>query len=380
MRRLVRPGAYVPLVYVRAIGNGASSRYRVGNPFWCRPHKHMESSSSAGTIVKIDKAASTQRRGGRSTLLTQAIATNALAVFCLIFFAVLVLNVNSGGDDRRTEMILLMLAIAVVLSLNIFLLRRQFAPLEELVSTMEEIDLSKPGVRADLPRKATEDIADLIGSFNTMIERLEDERLGKVQATVEAQEAERARVARDLHDEANQALTAVILRLQAAEQDAPPELAAEINEAKQLAGQAMEELLQVVRQLRPTTLDMGLRNAVSSQVTDFSDRTGIKAEYNFTGDHTRRLGDERELAIYRVVQEALSNIVQHADASRVDVTLEIAESIVLTVEDNGSGFDPTAPTGRFGVTGMRERAMMVGGNLEIQSRPGGGTTLRMEMP
>lgn len=330
--------------------------------------------------MKIDKAASTQRRGGRSTLLTQAIATNALAVFCLIFFAVLVLNVNSGGDDRRTEMILLMLAIAVVLSLNIFLLRRQFAPLEELVSTMEEIDLSKPGVRADLPRKATEDIADLIGSFNTMIERLEDERLGKVQATVEAQEAERARVARDLHDEANQALTAVILRLQAAEQDAPPELAAEINEAKQLAGQAMEELLQVVRQLRPTTLDMGLRNAVSSQVTDFSDRTGIKAEYNFTGDHTRRLGDERELAIYRVVQEALSNIVQHADASRVDVTLEIAESIVLTVEDNGSGFDPTAPTGRFGVTGMRERAMMVGGNLEIQSRPGGGTTLRMEMP
>ncbi len=340
----------------------------------------MESSSSAGTIAKIDKSASAQRRGGRSTLLTQAIATNALAVFCLIFFAVLVLNVNSGGDNRRTELILLMLAIAVVLSLNIFLLRRQFAPLEELVSTMEEIDLSKPGVRADLPTKATEDIADLIGSFNTMIERLEDERLGKVQATVEAQEAERARVARDLHDEANQALTAVILRLQAAEQDAPPELAAEINEAKRLAGQAMEELLQVVRQLRPTTLDMGLRNAVSSQVTDFGERTGIKAEYSFTGDHIRRLGDERELAIYRVVQEALSNIVQHADASRVDVRLEIAESIVLTVEDNGSGFDPTAPTGRFGVTGMRERAMMVGGKLEIQSRPGGGTTLRMEMP
>lgn len=328
----------------------------------------------------VDPPAPPKRRASRATLLTQAIATNALAVFCLIFFAVLVANVNSGGDNRRTELILLMVAIAIVLALNIFLLRRQFAPLEHLVETMDEIDLSKPGVRADVPPRATEDVAELIASFNTMIERLEAERLGKVQATVEAQEAERARVARDLHDEANQALTAVILRLQAAEMDAPPQLAAEIHEAKELAGQAMEELLQVVRRLRPTTLDLGLRGAVSAQVSDFSDRTGIAAEFEFTGDAQRRLGDERELAIYRVVQEALSNIVQHADASHVSVSLEIDQPIVLTIRDDGSGFNPSKPTGRFGVTGMRERAMMVDGILEIESAPGAGTVLRMEMP
>lgn len=321
-----------------------------------------------------------RRRSGRSTLLAQAIATNALAVFCLIFFAVLVLNVNSGGDNRRTEMILLMAAIAIVLLLNIVLLRRQFAPLGRLVATMEEIDLSKPGVRAERPGGATEDVAELIDSFNSMIERLEDERLGKVQATVDAQEAERARVARDLHDEANQALTAVILRLQAAAQDAPPELAEEINEAKELAGQAMEELLQVVRRLRPTTLDLGLRGALSAQVAEFRELTGIETNFEFTGDPTRRLGDDRELAIYRVVQEALSNIVQHADATRVTVALEVADSVVLFVQDNGKGFDPSRPTGRFGVTGMRERAMMVSGQLEIESSPGAGTTLRMEMP
>lgn len=321
-----------------------------------------------------------KRRANRSTLLTQAIATNALAVFGLIFFAVLVLNVNAGGGQRRTELILLMFAIALVLSLNIFLLRRQFAPLEHLVQTMEEIDLSQPGQRAEMPRAATEDVAELVESFNSMIERLEVERMGKVQATIDAQEAERARVARDLHDEANQALTAVILRLQAVAEDAPPELAAHITEAKELAAQAMEELLQVVRRLRPTTLDIGLRNAVSAQISDFEDRTGIAAEFRFEGDHLRRLGNERELAIYRVVQEALSNIVQHADATRVDVMLVIDDSIVLTVQDNGKGFNPSRPTGRFGVTGMRERAMLVDGLLEIESSPGAGTTLRMEMP
>lgn len=319
-----------------------------------------------------------RRRASRSTLLAQAIATNALAVFGLIFFAVLVLGLNTGGE-RRTELILLMIAIAFVLSLNIFLLRRQFAPLENLMETMDGIDLSQPGSRAEISLTATEDVADLVDSFNKMIERLEVERLAKVQATVEAQEAERARVARDLHDEANQALTAVILRLQAAVEDAPPELATQIDEARELAGQAMEELLQVVRRLRPTTLDLGLRNALSAQIQEFGDLSGIEATFSFEGDHHRRLDNDRELAIYRVVQEALSNIVQHADASSVDVKLSLDDPVVLTVRDDGCGFDPTTPTERFGVVGMRERAMLADGLLEVESSPGAGTILRMEL-
>lgn len=319
------------------------------------------------------------RRVNRSTLLAQAIATNALAVTGLIFFAVLVLDVNTGIGTRRTELIVLMLAIATVLSLNIVLLRRQFAPLEQLVSTMERIDLTNPGERAEIPTGATEDIAELVDSFNAMIERLEDERREKIHASVEAQETERARVARDLHDEANQALTAVILRLEAASQTAPPALAEEIDEAKALAGQAMEELLDVVRRLRPTTLDLGLRNALSAQISDFGDRTGIDTHFVFDGDSRKRLGDERELAIYRVVQEALSNIVQHADATRVDVHLTVGDAIVLTVRDNGKGFDPVQPTKRFGVTGMRERALLVDGTLEIDSTFGEGTELTMEL-
>jgi two-component system sensor histidine kinase UhpB len=333
-----------------------------------------------GVDGAVDAANVPTRRVNRSTLLTQVIATNALAIMALIFFCVLVLDVNTGVGARRAELILLMLAIAAALALNVFILRRQFAPLEKLITTMEHIDLAQPGARAVVPGGATEDIAELVDSFNTMISRLEDERHERISAGVKAQENERARVARDLHDEANQALTAVILRLQAASQEAPPELKSEIDEAKRLAGQAMEELLEVVRRLRPTILDLGLRNALSSQVEKFGERSGIEMEFVYDGDGRQRLGGDRELAIYRVVQEALSNIAQHADATHVDVNLTIGPTIVLRVRDNGKGFDASEPTRRFGVSGMRERAQLMHGTLEIDSAPGEGTTLTMELP
>lgn len=338
------------------------------------------SPDGAGHGVAGKRRSGDGRAIARSTLLAQTIAANALAIAALVFFAVLVLDVRSGFGARRAELILLLVAIAGALLLNMVILRRQFAPLEHLVETMEKIDLTSPGERAEMPRGATDDVADLIGTFNEMIDRLEQERRDKTAAAVEAQENERARVARDLHDEANQALTAVILRLEAASQTAPPELAAEINEAKALAGQAMEELLEVVRRLRPTILDLGLRNALSSLVNDFRDRTGLDANFEFVGDPRRRLGNERELTIYRVVQEALSNIVQHADATRVNVRLSVDDSVQLKVIDDGRGFKPGTPTRRFGLTGMKERAQLVNGEIAIESTPGQGTTLRMELP
>lgn len=316
----------------------------------------------------------------KSTLLAQALAANALAITALVFFALLVLDVEGGLTEHRAELILLMMSIAGALLLNMVILRRQFAPLEQLVDTMERIDLTEPGARAELPRGTTDDVAELIDAFNNMIERLEQERREKTAAAVEAQEGERARVARDLHDEANQALTAVILRLEAAQQSAPPELAKEINEAKRLAAQAMEELLEVVRRLRPTILDLGLRNALSAQINDFAEVTGIDANFEFEGDSRAHLEPERELAIYRVVQEALSNVTQHADAERVDVRLAVGKSVRLTVQDDGCGFEPGRPNRRFGITGMRERALMMNGKIDIESTPGQGTTLTMELP
>ena len=191
-------------------------------------------------------------------------------------------------------------------------MRRRFAPLESLTRTMEAVDLTLPGVRAHPQDGESADIARLRESFNRMLSRLEHERVGSATAVLRAQEAERARVARDLHDEVNQALAAVSLRLAATAENAPAEFAEELKETQRLANQAMQELLGLARELRPSALDdHGLMPALRTQVRLFGERWGIPA--HFAADGTRPLiGEFEQLVVYRVVQEALSNIARHA--------------------------------------------------------------------
>ena len=197
------------------------------------------------------------------------------------------------------------------------------------------------------------------------------------------QERERSRIAQDLHDEVNQALTGILLRLEATTMDAPHALRPELQETKRLANQAMEELLHLARQLRPTALDdHGLIPALASQVEDFSQRTGIDARFSRHGEMPT-LTDEEQLVIYRVTQESLSNIAQHAGARHVSVQLSFVGRTILRITDDGKGFDPGPgnagrngrPRGRvggLGLSGMRERALLVGGNLAIYSAPARG--------
>jgi two-component system sensor histidine kinase UhpB len=142
----------------------------------------------------------------------------------------------------------------------------------------------------------------------------------------------------------------------------------------------MEELLHLARQLRPTALDdHGLVPALASQVADFGDRTGIRASFRRHGN-VPNLSDEEQLVIYRVTQESLSNVAQHAGARHVDVELSFVGRTVLRVRDDGGGFK-SLPNGRsrLGVSGMRERALLVGGHLSIFSEPGDGTTIELTM-
>src|SRR4051794_20722831 len=149
-------------------------------------------------------------------------------------------------------------------------MRRRFTPIERLIEEMEKVDLSRPG--AGLPasidgKGETEEVERIELAFLRMMRRLEAERRRAGSAALHAQEEERARVARDLHDEVNQSLTGLLLRLEAAREAAPPELEAEIAETKALANQAMNELLSLARQLRPTALDdLGLAAAIGGQV------------------------------------------------------------------------------------------------------------------
>lgn len=206
--------------------------------------------------------------------------------------------------------------------------------------------------------------------------RLEAERRAAGAAAIRAQEQERQRLAQDLHDEVNQALTAILLRLEASIQEAPRELQEELRDTKALAAQAMEELLRLARRLRPAVLDdHGLMPALHTQVRDFSEQTGIRATFHPQGSPAR-LSPEQQLAIYRVTQEGLSNIAQHASAKRVKVELSFVGRTVLRISDDGRGLRE-AREGGSGLGGMRERALLAGGHLSVWSGEGNGTRVEL---
>jgi two-component system sensor histidine kinase UhpB len=286
-----------------------------------------------------------------------------------------------------TLAVILVLALAlaaVVLATSLLRLRRRFGPLEQLIEDMEKVDLSRPGPL--LPRSIdgigeTEEVERIELAFLRMMHRLEAERRRAGSAALQAQEEERTRVARDLHDEVNQSLTGLLLRLEAAREAAPPELEAELAETKALANQAMRELLSLARQLRPTALDdLGLAAAVAGQVEQLA-HGEIEAEIEIDGDFSD-LSDDAQLVVYRVAQEALSNAARHSGADRVEVRLRrlSSDGVELVVGDDGRGFAFDESEGGLGIGGMRERALLIGGELTIESRPGRGTTVRLAVP
>src|SRR5918992_3918607 len=316
----------------------------------------------------------------RSTLLTQVLAVNALLVGITALIAAMVARDRLADAASGDGLLVLGLTVASAILLNSLLLRMRLTPIERLVEAMTHVDLARPGMRAITPRRSSREVQELTEGFNRMLARLEEERRQAGRAVLRAQEQERSRIAQDLHDEVNQALTAILLRLSATIGDAPPALQDELRETQALATQAIEELLHLARQLRPTALDdHGLVPALASQVSDFGERTGIRATFRRHGS-IPPLSDEEQLVIYRVTQESLSNVAQHAGAKHVDVELSFVGRTVLRIRDDGLGFKPSSNgRARLGVSGMRERALLIGGSLAIFSEPGDGTTIELTM-
>lgn len=283
-----------------------------------------------------------------------------------------------------TLVVIVLLVLVVALAAGLLRERRRLRPLEDLVEAMEKVDLSSP--RPLLPASIdgvaeTEEVERIELAFLRMMRRLEAERRRAGSAALHAQEEERARVARDLHDEVNQSLTGLLLRLEAAREAAPPEMEGEIAETKALANQAMTELLSLARQLRPTALDdLGLAAAIGGQVEQLG-RGEVDARLVTEGDFSD-LGDDAQLVVYRVAQEALSNAARHSGAGHIRVRLTRTETggVVLDVTDDGRGFAFDQAEGGLGIAGMRERALLVGGDLTIESRPNHGTTVRLTVP
>jgi two-component system sensor histidine kinase UhpB len=289
------------------------------------------------------------------------------------------------GSAMTTALFVVLMAAVAGLTFGLLTMRRRRAPLERLIEEMEKVDLSRPGPL--LPSSIdgvgeTEEVERIELAFLRMMRRLEAERRRAGSAALRAQEEERTRVARDLHDEVNQSLTGLLLRLEAAREAAPPELEAELAETKALANQAMRELLSLARQLRPTALDdLGLKAATAGQVEQLA-RGEIEADFTAEGDFSG-LDDDAQLVVYRVAQEALSNAARHSGAEHVAVDLRRSAEdggVELEVSDDGRGFAFDESEGGLGIGGMRERALLIGGELTIESRPGHGTTVKLTVP
>ena len=316
-------------------------------------------------------------------LLTQVLGVNLLLIVAAVVAASVATNPDVDLGDEPEAALVLGLAVALTVAVNVILLQRRFRPLERLVDEMERADLSRPGANLSAAGDfgGPQEVERLHRTFRRMLERLETERRRASSAALTAQEEERARVARDLHDEVNQSLTGLLLRLEALRTRAPIELAHEIADTQALANQAMQELLTLARQLRPTVLDdLGLTAALAGNVTDLDRRSAVNASFESRGS----FGDlpaDAQLVVYRVAQEALSNAAQHAGAEHVLVKLNRSgRGVELTISDDGRGFTFDQADRGLGLGGMRERALLVGGDLRIESRPRIGTRVRLHLP
>ena len=317
----------------------------------------------------------------RESLSGQIVAANLLLVVAALFAASVASSLDlTVASDQRLEFALLAMTIILALLLNILMLQRRFSPLDELIRDIEAIDPSDPA-SFKAPEEPVEEVERLAHAFANLLERIEAERRRAGRLQLRAQEAERKRVARDLHDEVNQSLTAILLRLEALAQVAPPRLRDELAETKGLANQAMGELLQLARQLRPTALDdHGFVPAIEEQLRRFKAQHGIDTRLSTEGDLSE-LGSDQQLVLYRVTQEALNNIARHARAKHVSVQIDRADGkVALKVKDDGSGFVVRDTERGLGLDGMAERARLVNGEFAVNSRPGRGTTLTLRVP
>lgn len=312
----------------------------------------------------------------RAPLFWQIFVPNAL-LLALAGVALTVSPATISSPPGLVEVAVVAIGIALMLLVNLFLLRRSVGPLEELARLMRAVDPLRPGQRVSL-RRASNEVDEVARVFNGMLERLERERRDSGRRMLAAQEAERRRLARELHDQVGQTLTALMLEVGHAAERAP-EVRTELREAQEAARALSHDVREIVRQLRPEALDdLGLISALTVLGEQFSERSGIDLRRRFASG-LPRLDAEAELMLYRVAQESLTNVARHAGASRVELSLAAVEpGVRLEVVDDGHGLNGATPGN--GIRGMRERAMLVGGRLAVGSSPTGGVTVRLDVP
>ena len=314
------------------------------------------------------------------SLLWLVFLANAL----VLAIALLLLTFSPITIDAPIEtgqFALLLAGFVVLLGLNVLLLRRVLAPLFQLTEVMSSIDPDRPGRRLSGVDPRSAEGQALADAFNAMLDRLESARREAARTALAAQEGERLRVAQELHDEIGQTLTAVTIQAERAA-DGDPALASDaLRHVADAVRESLDEVRRIARELRPEALDdLGLVNALIALCNRVGAQDGPTVRRDLQGN-LPALTPDVELVVYRIAQEGLTNALRHSDARSVTVSLKAdAETLTLRVADDGTGMPPQLPGGTVGIAGMRERALLVGGRLSIESRPEQGTEVRLTIP
>ncbi len=269
------------------------------------------------------------------------------------------------------QVFILVATVVVMLAINLVLMRRAFAPLARLNASMRSIAPPAAGPRIRISGPDSE-VTLLAHSFNDMLDRLENERRDSARRALQAQEEERRRIASELHDGLGQDLTALMLELREIAADSPSEIRSRLRAGEQHALTIVEDVRRLARQLRPEALDeLGLVPALAALCKRISSPAHLQVRFE-PPDGLNGLSPDQELMVYRVAQESLTNAVRHSHAGEATVSLRADNgAVTLTIEDDGRGLKGLPRLGG-GINGMRERAMLSGGQLIVESAASGG--------
>jgi two-component system, NarL family, sensor histidine kinase UhpB len=320
-----------------------------------------------------------RRRRPLSLLWWVFLANGLVLVVALLLLALSPVTIDA--PIQVGQLVLLVAGFVVLLGLNLVLLRRVLSPLFRLTEAMSSVDPDRPGRRLSTVNLFSSEGQALAQAFNAMLERLESARREAARTALAAQEAERLRVAQELHDEIGQSLTAVTIQAERAADGDPTLASRALRGVADAVRESLDEVRRIARELRPEALDdLGLVNALIALCTRVGAQDGLQVRRELQG-RLPPLPADVELVVYRIAQEGLTNALRHSEARSAVVSLNAdAESMTLRVVDDGKGMPAELPRDTAGIAGMRERALLVGGQLSIESRPGQGTEVRLDVP
>lgn len=313
-------------------------------------------------------------------LLHRVAGLNAVLLVLAVAVTIVVLDPTRVSSFRvDEEAVLLVVALIVAVVLNVYLVRRIVGPVQTLTALARRVDLTGDAERMP-PLAETSEAGQLALTFNEMLGRLEAERRDATGRVLAGQEAERLRIAQELHDQIGQELTAVLLGLARVETRVPQELKNDMIEVQEAVRSSLENVRQIGIELRPEALDdLGLESALAVLCERFAERTGLRITQTIDPE-LPTLPPEIELVVYRVAQEALTNVARHSGADQAELSLEHSDDLLtLTVSDRGRGLPADHEAGT-GIRGMRERATLVGAQLTIgPDCPAGGCRVRLAL-